>query len=304
VSINVSPNTLPGDTTNALFAGLPLQEEPEVQYCGTLSIVVPEGEADVGSIANGISIPAACFPQPPPAETVELRMVRWDDEGRQWTYADINPGTNPAYPLALWPRLPLRIADVVRQLNIHYRRPGDEPTHRLNGWLTGGVLAQRTLTSPVTVSETVFTFTAPVGPAFVIGHYALIGTEVVLVTAISGTQIGVVRGRLGTSPGVYGAGTPVRYDRYCNPYHDFVVAEAFSIGGLRTSLYHRSRFNFFPGATPVGSVANFDVIIEDEDGDTESRGFVIAMRHLANPTTRDGGEVIIHLTPLTPLWAW
>ena len=125
MTINVVPAGLPVDN-NSLFAGLPLQEDPEVEYCGTLDLVIPEGEAGIGPVANGITIPAACFPQPSPAETLEFRMMKWDDEAIGWTYSDVNTGGNPLYPIPLWPRLPLRISDVVRQLNLHYRRPGEE----------------------------------------------------------------------------------------------------------------------------------------------------------------------------------
>ena len=136
------------------------------------------------------------------------------------------------------------------------------------------------------------------------GSYAYIGSEIVLVEAISGTQIQVVRARLGTLATFYGGGTPVRFDVYSDPQHDYVVSQTFIIGGLRGSLYEKTRTTYFPGATPVGSVENWDPIIEDEDGDIEARGFIIQIQENANPTSRDGGEVILHLNPLTPLWAW
>ena len=303
MTINVAPASLP-EANNALFAGLPIQEEPVVDYCGTLDIVIPQGEPSVGPIANGISIPAACFPQPSPAETLEFRMMKWDDEAVAWTYSDINPGTNPLYPVPLWPRLPLRISDVVRQLNLHYRRPGDEDTHRTNGWLSDPQIGQLNLSSSVGASTTVFTFGSASGTVFRPNTYTRVGFEIVFVTAVSGNQIQVIRGRLGTSPSFYTAGTPVRFDVYGDPQHDYVVLQAFAIGGLRDSIYEKTRTTYFPGATPLGSTANWDPIIEDEDGDTESRGFVIQLQNNANPTTRDGGEVILHLTPLIPLWAW
>lgn len=285
------------------MAGLPLQEDVEVEYCGTLDIVVPEGTPDIGAVANGISIPILCFPDPP-NETFETRMMRWVDESRSWVMSEPNPGNDNLYPLSQWPRMPLRIADIVRQLNIHYRRPGQEFTHRSNGWLSDPPISSRPLTQGVASSTTSFNVGSAAATHFIPGHYALVGNEVVLVTDASGGQIVVQRGRLGTTPTSHPAGRPVRYDRYCNPHHDYVVEQAWIIGGLRGSRYARSRWTYFPGATPVGSAANWDPIIEDEDGEFESRGFVIFVQDNANPTTLDGGEVIIHLTPMQTLWPW
>lgn len=303
MTINVVPGSLPPDS-NALAAGLPLQEEPEVDYCGTLDIVIPQGEPAVGPIANGITVPAACFPQPSPQEEVELRMVKWDDENRLWTYSDINPGTDPLYPAVLWPRMPLRVSDLVRQLNLNYRRPGDEDLHRLNGWLTDSERGSLPLASSITFGDTIFNFGSSAGAVFRPDTYVRIGSEICYVTAVSGAQIQVVRARLGTSESFYNVGVPVRFDAYCDPQHDYAVLQAYIIGGLRDSPYEKTRTTYFPGATPTGSLANWDCIIEDEDGDTESRGFVIQLQENANPTTRDGGEVILHLTPLISQWAW
>jgi hypothetical protein len=308
MSMNIIPGGLPA-LDNATFAGLPLMEPTEVQYCGTLDIVLPEGFTDsLGAdvnLSHGISIPAACFPQPLGAETISLAMMKWDDDSRAWGYSDVNPGTDPLYPLETWPRLPTRISDVVRQLNLHYRRPGDETAHRAQGVLTAPPVGNRVLASTVLPSTTVFYLTTPANSLFIIGHYARVGSEIVRVTAVSGVQIQVQRNRLGTSAGYHAAGTPVIYDAYCNPYHAHTTTRLDTVGGPRGTPYEKSRWTYFPGATPIAAIPNWTPIVDDEDGDKESRGFTIELTREANPSgLRDAGEVIIHLTPLTPLWAW
>ncbi len=308
MAMNIIPGALPL-VDNATFAGLPLTEPTEVQYCGTLDIVLPEGFRDAlganVNISHDISIPAACFPQPLGAETISLAMMKWDDDSRSWGYSDINTGGDPAYPVGTWPRLPTRISDIVRQLNIHYRRPGDEPNHRALGVLSAGAVGNRILAETILPSTTVFNLTTPVNGLFIQGHYAVIGYEVVRVTAVSGYQVQVVRGRLGTSAGYHPAGAPMIYDAYCNPYHPYTTTRVDSVGGPRGSVYEKSRWTYFPGATPINAIPNWTPIVDDEDGDKESRGFIIELTREANPSAlRDAGEVIIHLNPLTTLWAW
>jgi hypothetical protein len=59
---------------------------------------------------------------------------------------------------------------------------------------------------------------------------------------------------------------------------------------------------FTPGATPVGSLHDFEVIIEDQDGDYESRGFLIFLADDANGGSIDGGDVVLRLTPEALPW--
>jgi hypothetical protein len=64
-----------------------------------------------------------------------------------------------------------------------------------------------------------------------------------------------------------------------------------------------NRFVFTPGATPPGSLQDFEVIIQDQDGDYESRGFLIFLQTTANPYPAiDGGLVVIRLTPKDLPW--
>lgn len=308
MSFNVPLGGLPL-SNNGLFAGLPTSGTPEGQnlctqftYEGTLDIVVTEGYLDAGDViqaANEISLPALSWPTAD--EFLLNRMMAWDPQGRQWTYSEPNVPADPRYNATAWPRVPLRISEVVRQLNQHYRKPSDEIRDRASGVLTDAVLATATLQFITTPVDTVLTFTTSVEGRFVPQRYAYLDNEIIWVEAVNGTQISCVRARLGTLSTGYLAGTVVTYDRYCDPYHSYVVAYAETIDADT-----RARLVYTPGATPLLSDQNWLPIIQDQDGDWESRGFTIFLRRDANPGTganRDNGAVVIHLNALTGLWA-
>lgn len=63
-----------------------------------------------------------------------------------------------------------------------------------------------------------------------------------------------------------------------------------------------NRFVFTPGATVVGSLQDFFVIIPDEGGGYESRGWTIQLQNNANSNGAiDGGNVILRLNNAAPL---
>lgn len=63
-----------------------------------------------------------------------------------------------------------------------------------------------------------------------------------------------------------------------------------------------NRLVFTPGATIVGSSQDFEVIIPDQDGDYESRGFLIYLATNANPGAQDGGGVVLRLSQFAFPW--
>lgn len=306
MAFNVSLAGLPLEN-GALFGGLPTSVAIDAceafTYVGTLDLVLVEGIRDTANnvvqVANEISVPALSWADS--NEYLLSRMMGWDPEGRQWTYSEPNSPADPRYDALKWPRMPLRISEIVRQLNQHYRKPGDEPAHRAGGFLTDAPFAEANLTFTVNPTATVFNFTTTVEGHFLPGQYAYLGNEVVWVETVGGTQLSCRRGQLGTFATGYTAGTTVTYDRYCNPYHSYVVAYAETIDADT-----KSRLVYTPGATPLNSDQNWLPIIEDQGGDWESRGFVVFLRLNANPGTgpgRDNGDVVLHLNVLTALWA-
>lgn len=63
-----------------------------------------------------------------------------------------------------------------------------------------------------------------------------------------------------------------------------------------------NRWVFTPGATPVGSLQDFELIIPDQGGGYESRGFQVYLQPDGNPGALDGGEVMIRLLPSALPW--
>lgn len=64
-----------------------------------------------------------------------------------------------------------------------------------------------------------------------------------------------------------------------------------------------NRLVFTPGATVVGSLQDFEVIIPDQLGGYESRGFLVYLSPDANPSAGiDGGDVLLRLTPAALPW--
>lgn len=64
------------------------------------------------------------------------------------------------------------------------------------------------------------------------------------------------------------------------------------------------RLVFTPGATPVGSLQDFQIIIPDQLGGYESRGFLMFLATNANPNAGiDGGQVLLRLMPSAFPWA-
>lgn len=65
-----------------------------------------------------------------------------------------------------------------------------------------------------------------------------------------------------------------------------------------------NRLVFTPGATVVGSLQDFAVIIPDENGGYESRGFTLQLQTNANSNASiDNGYVLIRLNPTDLPWA-
>jgi hypothetical protein len=63
-----------------------------------------------------------------------------------------------------------------------------------------------------------------------------------------------------------------------------------------------NRYVFTPGATPAGSLQDFQVIIPDQLGGFESRGFLLYLAPNANPNAFDGGEVLLRVLPSALPW--
>lgn len=64
-----------------------------------------------------------------------------------------------------------------------------------------------------------------------------------------------------------------------------------------------NRLVFTPGATVVGSLQDFAVIIPDENGGYESRGFTLQLQTNANPNALvDGGNVYLRLNNTDLPW--
>lgn len=63
-----------------------------------------------------------------------------------------------------------------------------------------------------------------------------------------------------------------------------------------------NRYVFTPGATPAGSLQDFAVIIPDQLGGFESRGFLLYLVPNANPNAFDGGEVLLRVLPSALPW--
>ena len=63
-----------------------------------------------------------------------------------------------------------------------------------------------------------------------------------------------------------------------------------------------NRLVFTPGATPVGSLQDFQVVIPDQLGGYESRGFVLYLANNANPFALDGGNVYLRTLPSSLPW--
>jgi len=63
-----------------------------------------------------------------------------------------------------------------------------------------------------------------------------------------------------------------------------------------------NQFSFTPGATIVGSQQDFELIIPDQGGGYESRGFLLFLQTNANPGALDGGNVMIRLLPSALPW--
>ena len=94
------------------------------------------------------------------------------------------------------------------------------------------------------------------------------------------------------------AGTPTRISeiiRHINDrclgsstLNDTVVTRVEAIDADTGNL-----FVFVPGTTSTSTDNNFEIIIEDQEGDYESRGFTMFLQANANAGSNDGGEVWI-----------
>lgn len=76
-----------------------------------------------------------------------------------------------------------------------------------------------------------------------------------------------------------------------------VVARCFAIDADTGNA-----FSFTPGATIVGSQQDFELIIPDQGGGYESRGFQVFLQTNANSGGLDGGNVMIRLLPSALPW--
>ena len=113
-----------------------------------------------------------------------------------------------------------------------------------------------------------------------------------------------------TSAWVPNAGVRTQISEFCKQINQRYLGSAV----LNNSLIARcetidaetgNRFVFTPGATVVGSLQDFEVIIPDEEGGTESRGFTLQLQDDANTSPAiDGGNVLIRLTQQGVIETW
>lgn len=104
------------------------------------------------------------------------------------------------------------------------------------------------------------------------------------------------------------AATPTRVSEYCKQLNKRYLGSS----ALLPSVVYRceavdadtgNRLVFTPGATVVGSQQDFEVIIPDQLGGYESRGFLLYLAPDANPNPGiDGGDVLLRLTPVALPW--
>jgi hypothetical protein len=105
----------------------------------------------------------------------------------------------------------------------------------------------------------------------------------------------------GNNEFVAAPGTPTQISEFCKQINKRVLGSAT----LNNTVIARietidgetgNRYVFTPGSTPVGSLQDFDVIIPDQEGGYESRGFVVFLQDDANPSGLiDGGNVLVRL---------
>lgn len=106
-----------------------------------------------------------------------------------------------------------------------------------------------------------------------------------------------------------GAATPTRISQFCRQInHRYTGSDTLNSDVIKRvesiDADTGNKYVFTPGATPVGSLQDFQVIIPDQDGDFESRGFVIFLQDDANPDPGiDGGDVVLHFTNLDLPWS-
>ena len=104
------------------------------------------------------------------------------------------------------------------------------------------------------------------------------------------------------------AATPTRISEFCKQINKRYTGSSV----LSPAVIYRiesidaetgNRYSFTPGATVIGSLQDFEVIIPDQRGGYESRGFVIYLATDANPNAGiDGGDVLLRLTPVAFPW--
>jgi hypothetical protein len=114
----------------------------------------------------------------------------------------------------------------------------------------------------------------------------------------------------GTAAWVPNPGTRTKVSEFCKQINQRYLGSA----ALNATLVVRcetidaetgNRYVFTPGATVVGSLQDFEVIIPDEGGGFESRGFTLQLATDANPSMAiDSGNVLIRLNQSGVLANW
>lgn len=152
---------------------------------------------------------------------------------------------------------------------------------------------------------------APTGPVFEGTH------EVVLVEgraneiSVPAVQVGTIKTRLmawdDATNAFVGSANPTRISEFVRQLNKRYLGSSNLVATLVTRVEAvdadtGNRFVFTPGATVPGSQHDFEVIIPDQDGDYESRGFLLYLAPDANPGAADGGDVVLRLSPAAFPW--
>ena len=125
-----------------------------------------------------------------------------------------------------------------------------------------------------------------------------ISIPLVLVGAVSSREMAW---NDGTNTFIAAAGLPTRISEFVKQINKRYLGSATLNATVVTRVEAvdadtGNRLVFTPGATTVGSLQDFEVIIPDQDGDYESRGFLLTLAANANTGALDGGGVIMRLS--------
>jgi hypothetical protein len=104
------------------------------------------------------------------------------------------------------------------------------------------------------------------------------------------------------------AAQPTRISEYCKQLNKRYLGSSALVPSVvmrceAVDADTGNRLVFTPGATVVGSSHDFEVIIPDQLGGYESRGFTLFLTPDANPSPGiDAGAVLLRLTPVALPW--